>query len=625
MPKLVSFGATEPEYAEECKDDVTPGSTSFDLDKMNEQGLALPEGNPCRNIAGAWVEQEPEVTERGVIYPDPESEGRSAWTTGGYDGSDGELGAGTTYDSVLACADREINRDLQAATYEKNHETWENSMEFGITMATGLCSVLPDATVAPMGFGVSFKIGDLCEGVLEKAQSWADFANDQLRINRGWKMTNKDNADCNSQQHGLARIFCDLHCIRDAVKAGDQSILKSLEDAVRVVGENTNLLVEYYSGRLQDSVDALKESMQADSSLVQIKHMKASLKSSFLEMRTMLRGRVSPTSKSSLVRAIDEFTARFSDPVASSNGSIANASNLLMQSEALHAVVSAASLEEGSATAQVAHQSAILMQQLHQTLKVRIHTLGVYQASSSRAKERQVRLLSRVPSLSNADVLNEVRVSAARVILLDLDKTWWDLRGKLDDYLEATQAQVDAYDAAFSHVDAYISKCSVGFQELKESYNRAMHAESSAHKLLRATWEDMSNSLGLLAAKIQDVDALRQLAVLDISNKGTLALEENRSVICSGPITEEQKILNALGNATAQGFMGQTWYQIHTLFRQVPLLHSRFLAGGLRVPDYQIITEAWSRMVSSYTQTMDSRSELAWEWFAAAKESRSCS
>ena len=36
--------------------------------------------------------------------------------------------------------------------------------------------------------------------------------------------------DCLPLQHGLARMFCDLHCVRDAVKAGDAAILANLEE-----------------------------------------------------------------------------------------------------------------------------------------------------------------------------------------------------------------------------------------------------------------------------------------------------------------------------------------------------------------------------------------------------------
>jgi len=629
MPKLVSFGATQPEYAAECKDEVMPGSASFDLEKMNEEGLALPEGNPCRNIAGAWVEQEPVMTPSGPLQPDPEGEGRSYWTTGGYDGSDGELGAGTTYDSVLACADREIQRDLKAATYERNHDTAENSFDFGFTWLSAVCNFMPDAEVSPMGFGVSFPVSDVCEAAFEGAHATADFINNQVLIQRDWKMANKDNADCNSAQHGLSRIFCDLHCIRDAVKAGDQAILKSLANAVRVMGENTNLLAEYYSGMVQDSVDSLKDSTESGS-LIQTEQMRVGLQSSFFEMKHMLSTSLAAEGKPSIIRAMDGFVARFSDPLLSSNRSNLNVSlfmsNLQEETRALHAVVrTASSSEQWSTTARAAHHTASLTQHLQYTLKVRMRTLGVYRESAGRAKERQVRLLERVPSFSVADLLSEVRVSSARVLLLDLDETWWDLRGKLDRYLEATDSQVAAYDAAFVQLDAYVSKCSVGFPELKDAYARAMHAEASAHRLLRKTWEDMSHSLGLLAAKIQDGDAFQKLAILDIFLLGTSAVKENGSVICAPSNSENQAaLMKRLESAPNQGFMGQTWHQVHTLFRQVPLLQDRFLAGGLRAPDQQTIVQAWSSIVSSYAQTKDRRSELAWEWFTAAKQSRSC-
>jgi len=443
-------------------------------------------------------------------------------------------------------------------------------------------------------------------------------------------MANNDNADCNSAQHGLSRIFCDLHCIRDAVKVGDSAILKSLADAVRVVGENTNLLLEHYSGQVQDSVDSLKESTKSQSSLMQAEQMRASLQNRFFEMNSMLSASLSTDSKASLARALDGFTARFDKPLARDEWNMGNVSSfvssLLDETNALHAVVRTAStFAQISTVAQASHHSVSLIQHLQHTLKVRMRTLGVYKVSASRAKERQVRMLKRVPSLGAADVLNEVRISAAREMVLELDTSWWDLRRKLDRYLEATNSQVVAYEFAFSQMDAYVSKCSVGFPELKSAYNRAMDAEASAHRLLRTTWKEISRSLGLLSAKIQDGDAFQKLAILDISMLGNSALRENKSTICDVSSSEGQvAVVSDLGNATNQGFMGQTWHQLHTIFRQIPLLRDRFLAGGLHAPDHQIILQAWSHIVSSYAQTVDRRSELAWEWFAAAKQSRSC-
>ncbi|CAE7225543.1 unnamed protein product, partial [Symbiodinium natans] len=48
--------------------------------------------------------------------------------------------------------------------------------------------------------------------------------------------------------HGFARTFCDLHCIRDAVRKGDDAILRALEEAVEIVGKNTQILLEHYVG-----------------------------------------------------------------------------------------------------------------------------------------------------------------------------------------------------------------------------------------------------------------------------------------------------------------------------------------------------------------------------------------
>ena len=89
-----------------------------------------------------------------------------------------------------------------------------------------------------MGLGLSMKMGDWCETVVDLKNSWKHFKNDFGMAKKEWEWAKADNHDCNSVQHGLALIFCDLHCIRDAVRKGNDAILKSLEDATAVTGEN---------------------------------------------------------------------------------------------------------------------------------------------------------------------------------------------------------------------------------------------------------------------------------------------------------------------------------------------------------------------------------------------------
>ena len=104
------------------------------------------------------------------------------------------------------------------------------------------------------------------------------------------KMTKKNKAaeekknSCQPAELGFARVFCDLHCIRDSVRTGcyrmlglclasasarvcgtsgspfsigrkgDNAILRAIEGAVDVVGQNTQLLLEHYVARLSFSI-----------------------------------------------------------------------------------------------------------------------------------------------------------------------------------------------------------------------------------------------------------------------------------------------------------------------------------------------------------------------------------
>jgi hypothetical protein len=52
----------------------------------------------------------------------------------------------------------------------------------------------------------------------------------------------------------FARIFCDMYCIKDAVKQGDQAILVNLENAVSVLNQNFDSLLEYYTGGIADKL-----------------------------------------------------------------------------------------------------------------------------------------------------------------------------------------------------------------------------------------------------------------------------------------------------------------------------------------------------------------------------------
>ncbi|CAE8600212.1 unnamed protein product, partial [Polarella glacialis] len=353
-PELIKFGAIEPKYAEECKDEVTPGTSTFDVELMNKEGLSLPDGNPCKNIAGKWtVSEAPRIfssgntKRRGPPTITREGEG-SAWSTHGYDGSDTEWGAGTTYDSTIGCSGREISRDMKAADWAHAHDTVDGVMDITHALYSLPCALAPDGEVAPMGFGLSFSSGDACEGIVDRVLTGAKFINNQVSIENSLQWAKDDTADCNSLQNFYARTFCDLHCLRDTVKTGDKAILKSLEGAVDVMGKNTDALLEHYSENLQDSINGLKETT-GSSLLEDAQTMRKKMDGMFLEMSQMLSTEVTQSSRSTASRALDHFSALFEDSQGFQGGNASTLMPLLFQeTENLHSVISLASSDRPS-------------------------------------------------------------------------------------------------------------------------------------------------------------------------------------------------------------------------------------------------------------------------------------
>merc|ERR1719271_203861 len=98
--------------------------------------------------------------------------------------------------------------------------------------------------------------------------------------------------DCSPVVNGFRRTLCDLHCVRDAVKKGNTAILHSLASAVETLQENTDLLMEYYTGTVMNSVDAVKESVEGSKKsmlMEQVRMEKKRLLAMFGEMSDVVR------------------------------------------------------------------------------------------------------------------------------------------------------------------------------------------------------------------------------------------------------------------------------------------------------------------------------------------------
>jgi len=118
-------------------------------------------------------------------------------------------------------------------------------------------------------------------------------ARQKTRFDFDWALA--DNGDCNSQQHSLARIFCDLHCIRDAVKKGNKLILDSLSDSVSILNLNMQALFNHYLGAQESAESDLAQVLMQGEQMV---------KAGLTELKAVAKGGMMPPMVSAGLRHV---------------------------------------------------------------------------------------------------------------------------------------------------------------------------------------------------------------------------------------------------------------------------------------------------------------------------------
>jgi hypothetical protein len=259
-----------------------------------------------------------------------------------------------------------------------------------------------------------------------------------------------------------------------------------------------------------------------------------------------------------------------------------------------------------SKTEEISVRTGSALRKLNQELQKRHFMLGVYHASAAQKKKRQQQW-SDAQGAVLGDVLNEVWKASATSLLVDFDRTWWALRGKLDDYLDASDQQDRAFRDAVSLLNDYTSKCTAHFHSLKWAHARALKANKAAHVQLRQTWQTVESEVGLLAAKIADSAAFHQLQRLDADS---VDLSAQKSVLCS---SDFNAAVSAVNETLSGGLADQTWGQIESVVMETPVLMERFVAGGLKPPAGQALLQAWQRLSVAYLEAKQERAQHAEE------------
>ena len=481
-----------------------------------------------------------------------------------------------------------------------------------------------------------------------------------MNIANQYRLTDADYNDCNSLQHGLIRVFCDLHCIRDAVKSGDQAILISLEQMAKISTENTKRLLDYYTGTVLDKLDA----QNAPAALLQAQEVQDQTAMLFQEMQSWAneQGGFDTAGSAAVSRALQAYGVKLRSQATEFETDSAeqrqqHAQKLLQHTQELHAnirgVHEARRLRPARRVEQSVTSYVALMQE---RLAAQSALLGVYHQRSIAGKQRQQHLHQ---GMTLEDVIQHEDKQAARSLLLQIDSSWWQLRGALDEYLQAGQEQVQAFSSVMELLEAYTSQCSITYPDLWKGYTAAAASENKAHRVLQETWRKTVPVIGLLTAKIVDGDALELFAKSDLLGIEPAAVfrdatTQNGSLqtpmlqqICSQLPWEhstqqpelkqqqqqqqQQRAHNRTGieNAAAAsllsasaaslrttalqtvkgaldaGLFGQTVRQVGIAFQEMAMLRDKHLIGGLGEPvDANTIQESAERFADSLKDAM---------------------
>ena len=76
--------------------------------------------------------------------------------------------------------------------------------------------------------GTKNEVSQICESIGAGTQAGALYAIELVQDYRNKRFIESDFADCNPLQNTMAKVYCDLACVEDAVKRGDQQILSSI-------------------------------------------------------------------------------------------------------------------------------------------------------------------------------------------------------------------------------------------------------------------------------------------------------------------------------------------------------------------------------------------------------------
>ncbi|CAE7497806.1 unnamed protein product [Symbiodinium sp. CCMP2592] len=610
-PALVTLTASKPEYAKECKSLVP------DWELI---GQDLPKENPCKYVVGTDPAKGQDV--------DPDETGFASWREETLAAGGGKPDSGFSYEKILGCFSRQSKRNKDFAILEKSF-----GMAGFVARTTGQwlkvkCSWLGAINQAPFGFGFTWPTGDVCKETLDAIGRTVQNSFSVAPLIAKVVLDEKAKDDCSGQKAAFSRVWCDLHCVKDAVVKGNAAVLNSLEGAVQVLNHNVDALTAYHASITGEKLDRLSKRIDeittTSKSTFDIQQMRGMLNLRLARVRDLVVGAdMDSIGHAASRRALEGFIAdlrsEMRTPLANSTASD-KAEYLLSRTEALHRALELSGkqrVKKTEAISAVTAKAAIHMQDLARS---RNHLLGIYHHRSSQWKQGQKQLLQTARKKSATEVFAFLETSQTSQndvwqVLLALDSTWWEFRAALDKYLNQAKHYASAYLRAATTLEEYVS-CSARFGEMQKYYEEFLQGEIGYSKALKEAWSTAVPLAGLLVSKLVDSNALLKLTAADAKTAEEKWLQADH---CTGNVTHGPASLalldtlatEVLDQTLDEGLSGQTANQLLTVLQELRMLHMSFLDEGAYPEDVDVVTQTIERAAEAMQDSTALRPALA--------------
>ena len=561
-PRLQDFKATMPKYAEEC---------------LNYQDL-------WKKVIETHVnEEKEEVLEEAKLEAEPGTEGQElldyhpcavAAGAGGIfgriAGQSGQMAPeNMLYSDWNDCMQGDINRDLVAAKDSFASQAFDlvaSAVQEGVKLA---CAAIPGVEIAPLGAGAQVNPDNICGEVVDFVRSMIDLPAGFVFASREYALEEEGFNACNPLQVGFSRVFCDIHCVRDAVIRGDRAIIKNLEDATKISNNNMKKMVEW----------------STEANRVETEYLDKKIAHS-LKVETLYLDAIHKNTAPALVNTAAETKAMMGELRGYADAASFGGISRQGAKDALkNFLMTAQKLDAQNATSRLSQVERFRsqVQSLHDSLQMNSGGLSraqvVGRQISSEVRKLQKRFAEQERILGTYRTHSQVVHRASKkwkqdasTALVALDHLWWRMRNHLDGYLEAAEREVRSVQASFMALSNY-ENCQADLEGLLKSYASSMSTMKKSHRKLEHTWREVSNLLGELSSVLRDGDVF-----------GVFVQAEG----CASPLAK------------------QTLQQASFAVQGAVFLLHRFQAASLPFPDASFLKEYTSQIHHSYKEAVRS-------------------